>query len=61
MKSRDCGRVWDGRNGEETEGQVRQVLVGLVRTSALTWTEVGAIGGGHNLMSTCKGSPWLQR
>lgn len=61
VTSRDCGRGWDGRNGEETEGQVRQVLVGLVRTWALTRTEVGAIGGGHNLMSACKGSPWLQR
>ena len=53
-------RGWEGRRGEETEGQVRQALVDLVRITALILSEVGATGSGHNPLSTGKSSPWLQ-
>ena len=53
-------RGWEGRRGEETEGQVRQGLGDLVRITALILNEVGATGSGHNPLSTGKSSPWLQ-
>lgn len=56
MKSRG----WEGRCGEETEGQGRQGFVDLVRITALILSEVGATGSGHNPLSTGKSSPWLQ-
>lgn len=38
------GRGWEGRRGEETEGQVRQGLGDLVRITALILNGVGATG-----------------